>query len=148
MWKLSPNGRLDHWKAFRSSIGSMPLSQAVQECNDFWQRAPFTPYYLDYREISKWPNPWQLIYENHYCDLAKALAIVYTLHLSDHKNCDLEVRVFRQHGTLHQFNGVWINNGKYVLNLESSQVVNKKSIPESLVKIIEYSSADLGLDRY
>jgi hypothetical protein len=148
MWKLSPAERLDYWKRFRKEIDSMSFESALEHVARFWSRAPFTPFYLEYDRPETWPDPWTLIAENYYCDLAKALAIVYTLHLSDHKNCDLEVRVYRQHGTLHQFNLVWINNGKYVLNLESSEVVNKKSIPESLVKIIEYSSADLGLDRY
>lgn len=126
----------------------MPFETALEHVARFWNKAPFTPFYLEHDQPQNWPDPWTLIAENFYCDLAKALAIVYTLHLSDHKNHDLSLRIYRRHGTLHQYNLVWIDNGKYVLNLESEEVVNKKSMPEDLVHIVDYSSAALGLDRY
>lgn len=149
MWKLSPDGRLDHWKAFRSSIGSMPLQQAIQECNDFWQRAPFTPFYLDYREIEKWPNPWQLIYENYYCDLAKALGIVYTLHLSAHgKHIEQEIYVCQDTTSRAQYNLVWIDQGKYVLNFVADEVVNRTQVPDGIKILFKLSSKELNLDNY
>lgn len=148
MWKLPPADRLEYWKRFRREIDSMSFEAALDSVAKFWSRAPFTPFYLEHDQPATWPDPWTLIAENYYCDLAKALAIVYTLHLSNHKDHEIALRVFRRQGTLHQYNLVWIDSGKYVLNLESEEVVNKKSIPEDLVHIIEYSSAELGLDRY
>jgi hypothetical protein len=46
------------------------------------------------------------------------------------------------------YNLVWIDDGKYVLNLDPEQHVNKKSIPKELENFIEYTSAELKLDRY
>jgi hypothetical protein len=149
MWKLNPDGRFDHWKSFRSHIGSMDLERAIQECNDFWQRAPFTPFYLDHKEIDSWPDPWQLIYENCYCDLAKALGIVYTLHLSAHKNSvDLSIHICQDATTRAQYNLVWINQGKYVLNFITDEIVNRTQVPNSMKTLFKLSSKDLKLDNY
>lgn len=148
MWKLPPADRLEHWKRFRREIDSMTFEAALEQVAKFWNRAPFTPFYLEHDQPQNWPDPWTLIAENCYCDLAKALGIVYTLHLSNHKDHNISLRIYRRSGTFHQYNLVWINNGKYVLNLESEEVVNKKSIPEDLVHIVNYSGAELGLDRY
>lgn len=148
MWKLTPADRLEHWKRFRREIESMEFEAALDSVARFWSRAPFTPFYLEHDQAATWPDPWTLIAENCYCDLAKALGILYTIHLTAHKEHDLRLSIYKRRGTLHQYNLVWIDNGKYVLNLESGEVVNKKSMPEDLVHIVDYSSAELGLDRY
>lgn len=149
MWKLSADGRLDHWKTFRSRISSLPLEQALDECNEFWQRAPFTPFYLDHKDLESWPNPWQLIYENYYCDLAKALAIVYTLHLCAHGNqIDLEIHGYQDTTTRAQYNLVWINQGKYVLNFNTDEIVNRTQVPNHFKTLFKFSSKDLKLDNY
>ena len=149
MWKLTPNGRLDHWKTFRSKISNMDLDHAIQECNDFWQRAPFTPFYLDYKEIDSWPDPWQLIYENCYCDLAKALGIVYTLHLSAHRNSvDLAIHICQDTASRAQYNLVWINQGKYVLNYIGDAVVNRTQVANNIKTMFKLSKEDLKLENY
>ena len=148
MWKLSAPDRLEQWKRFRKNINDLEFEHALEQVATFWGRAPFTPFYLEQSQTETWPDPWTLIAENCYCDLAKALGILYTIHLSDHNDHDLRLRVYKQHGTLYQYNLVWIDGGKYVLNLESEEVVNKTSIPDNLVHVIEYSSIELKLDRY
>jgi hypothetical protein len=148
MWKLSAPDRLEQWKRFRKNINELEFEQALEEVAKFWARAPFTPFYLEQSQPETWPDPWTLIAENYYCDIAKALGILYTIHLSDHNSHDLRIQVYKQHGTLYQYNLVWVDGGKYVLNLESEEVVNKKSIPDNLVHVIEYSSTELKLDRY
>ncbi len=149
MWKLTPDGRLGHWKTFRSKIGEMSLDQAVQSVNEFWQTAPFTPFYLDHRELDSWPDPWQLIYENCYCDLAKALGIVYTLQLSAHRhNVDLAIHVCQDTTTRAQYNLVWINQGKYVLNYLDDAVVNRTQVADNIKTLIKLSSKDLKLENY
>jgi hypothetical protein len=147
MWKLKPDDRLDHWKQFRRRISQLSIQQAIDECRDFWSRAPFTPYYLEYDQPETWPTPWQLIYENCYCDLAKALGIVYTIHLSDH-TVDLGLRVYQDPTNKMMYNLVWIEQGKYVLNFDSEDVVNRNTVPQELKLLCEYTSAELGLDRY
>jgi hypothetical protein len=148
MWKLKADDRLDRWKSFRQRLGELPLEQALVECQDFWQSAPFTPYYLDYHDLDKWPDPWQLVYENWYCDIAKALGIVYTLHLCRHgEQLKLAIHIYQDIETKGQYNLVWIDDGKYVLNFNPNEIVNR-NIPNSLKPIIKLSSEDLKLSNY
>lgn len=147
MWKSTTSDRLEKWKTFRQQIDQLDIEQALAEVANFWSTAPFTPYYLDYDRPEDWPDPWTLIAENYYCDLAKALGILYTLHLSTHK-VELTMCIMRNKKDRSQYNLVFIDNGKYVLNLESGEVVNKNSIPEDLVLVVEYNNASMRLDRF
>ena len=149
MWKSQPDDRLDCWKQFRRSLNTMPLEQALQECDAFWQSAPFSPYYLDYHDSANWPDPWQLVYENYYCDLAKTLGIVYTLHLSDHgADLNLGILVCHDPETRVQYNLAWINEGKYVLNFVSGTVVNRTHVPKNFKILAQFNSQELKLNNY
>lgn len=149
MWKLKPDDRLDRWKQFRKRLSTLPLDQALVECVSFWQNAPFTPYYLDHNDHANWPDPWQLVYENYYCDLAKALGIVYTLQLSEHgKELELSIRVYQNTVSRVQYNLAWINQGKYVLNFVEDEIVNRTQVPKELKLLAELSSQDLKLHSY
>ena len=148
MWRLTVADRLSRWKAFRNEIGAMPIEQALDATAELWNRVPFTPYYLDYDRPDTWPDPWTLIAENYYCDIAKCLGMLYTLHLSEHRHHDLALRIYKLPQPGAMYNLVWIDQGKYVLNLEPEQHVNKKSIPKELKEYIQYSSTELKLDRY
>ena len=129
MFKLNPSERLARWKQFRLGINNMSFDDAMESTNDFWQPCPFTPFYLDAENYNSWPDPWQLITENYYCDLAKALGILYTLHLSDHAPLlNPEIRVYYDSITRHSYNVVWIDGGKYVINMIESAIVNKEHI--------------------
>lgn len=139
--------RLAAWKRFRHELDSLEFELALKQVIKFWDRAPFNPYYLDY-DPNTWPDPWTMIADNCYCDVAKALGIVYTIHLSAHKSDDIELRVYRHKETRGLYNLVWINKGKYVLNLEADDFVNKKSIPTELELIHKFTSVDMKLDRY
>jgi hypothetical protein len=149
MWKLKPDDRLDRWKQFRKRLDTLPLELALAECVSFWQHAPFTPYYLDHSDQTNWPDPWQLVYENYYCDLAKALGIVYTLHLSEHgKQLSMSIKVYQDPITKGQYNLAWIDQGKYVLNFIANEIVNRTQIPKELKLLTELSSQDLKLQNY
>ena len=62
--------------------------------------------------------------ENYYCDLARTLGILYTITLSDHRPT-VEIRVYYDPETRYNYNLVWIDQGKYVINLIEGEVVNK-----------------------
>ena len=68
----------------RSATQTLPLEQALQDINFWWSHArPWHPYYLHWDDQPAWPDPWQLLSDNVYCDLAKALGIMYTISLLD-----------------------------------------------------------------
>jgi hypothetical protein len=122
---------------------------AIIQTWDFWNSCPFLPFYLDIDNPTTWPDPWQLIEDNLYCDLAKCLGIVYTLHLSQHGfNLTPEIRVYNEPNTRHNYHVVYLCQGKYVLNLVEGEVVNKEHIDQQLKLKYRFTAADLKLEQY
>lgn len=146
LWSSMPYERLRLWYNFRKLLNSKTLEQAVVDVQHLWSYAPYVKYYLTTDQLENWPNPWELMYENIYCDLAKALGIVYTLYLSDHRP-QLEIRIYCDNATKEHYNLVFVDKGKYVLNYSHDEVVNKKYIPSSLKLIKKITSTDLKLDQ-
>lgn len=141
--------RLKAWRTFRNKINSAAFNSAVLETIKFWARAPFVPYYLDAAKPETWPDPWDLVEENYYCDLAKALGILYTLYFTEHgPKHTWHLRVYQDKETKYVYNTIDIDNGEYVINLVDNELVNKQYLNESLVLIHEYNQIDLKLDQY
>ena len=149
MFKLSTSDRLNRWKTFRYSLADLSIDRAIKQTLDFWDRCPFSPFYLEVDRPEAWPNPWQLIEDNHYCDLAKCLGIVYTLYLSKHaKDLDPEIQVYFHPETRHTYHIAYLCQGKYVLNLIEGEIVNKQHINQELKLKYRYTAADLKLEQY
>lgn len=144
MWTLNPSERLRFWYDFRQKLNSTTLVDAVQATTNLWSYAPFVRRYLHDSDVSSWPTPWELIYDNHYCDIAKCLGMLYTLHLCNHKP-HIEIRIYKDNLTNEQYNLVWIDKGKYVLNYVFNEVVNKEQIEKTmqLIKLITIDDLDI-----
>lgn len=148
MWTLRPEERLREWKSFRQKINDLDLAMACQEVTHLWSYAPYVNYYLDPAHATKWPDPWTLLYENYYCDLAKSLGMLYTISLSDHKDNDAELIIVLDYENRNTYNLVNLAKGKYILNFKFDTVVNKKQLPKTLNTLYQYSVRDLKLDIY
>ena len=131
MWNQLPSERLRTWHEFRKSISKKTLEQALADTQHLWSYAPYMTRYLTTDHVEEWPGPWELIYDNYYCDLAKALGIVYTIYLSDHKP-NLDIRIYSDPSTLELYNLVFVEEGKYVLNYIHDEVVNNTQIDKQL----------------
>lgn len=148
MFQLKAEDRLRAWRDFRATIESLPLEQALAQTAEFWAGAPFVPYNLDPALPQVWPDPWTLIYENVYCDVAKCLGIVYTISLTEHKTAGVEFRIYKDTKTGYEYNLAWFAQGKYILNMVDGEVVNNKQFDKSLKLIKQYSEAQLQLENY
>lgn len=151
MWNLKPHERLHEWKTFRDNIGQKSIDQAVAETGHLWSYAPYVTHYLTTESVSEWPDPWTLLHENYYCDLAKALGMFYTLALSSHMHQtihSIEIKIYKDIKTHDILNTVWINQGKYILNLVFNTVVNKTQVDKNCILKYSYSNTDLRLDSY
>ena len=146
MWTLYPSERLRCWQNFRSSLDKLSLAEAVNQTNHLWSFCPYQKYYLTLDMIDQWPGPWELLYENDYCDLAKALGIVYTLYLTVHRP-SMEIRVYNEPITKTQYNLVFIDKGKYVLNYDHDTVVNKTHVDKTLRLVKKITIEQLKLDQ-
>jgi hypothetical protein len=148
-WNLRVNERLAQWKDFRHKLSDLALPQAIEEVNTMWSSAPFVPYYLEASEPDTWPDPWTLLAENYYCDVAKALGILYTIYFTGHKTKDIELRTYYDYNDKYRYNVVWLSGGKYILNYHSHEIVNIKQIGmHKLDLLYQYSSEDLQLEKY
>lgn len=149
MRKSNPEERLQQWLKFRSQLDALPLDEALNQVIEFWRSVPFVPYYLDPAKPEEWPDPWTLIYENYYCDVAKALGILYTIYLTQHKDTlEPELRIYRDKTTGYEYNLVWLQSGKYVINLVDDAVVNSRQLDKSLQLKYKYNNQELKLEQY
>ena len=146
MWKLNSAERLSRWRAFRKSLDTVSLETAAEQVSDFWVKCPYVGYYLDHDQPNTWPDPWTLVEENYWCDLAKALGMLYTIQLTAH-NPEIEIRVYNDSTAKTQYNLVWINQGKYVLNYLHDEIVNKTQIDQQLKLVKKITIQDLKLDK-
>jgi hypothetical protein len=149
MWKLEAGERIARWREFRKSLDNLPFDQALTAVAEFWHGCPFNPYYLDPDDAEKWPSPWDLISENYYCDLAKALGMLYTIYFTCHgKTHDMEIRVYYDPESRLTYNLAIFDKGKYMLNFRDDEIVNIESINKNLALKYCYTSRDLKLEEY
>lgn len=144
MWNLRSSERLRFWFDFRQQLNLLTLNDAIEKTGHLWSYAPFVNRYLCITDIKNWPSPWELIYENTYCDVAKSLGMLYTLHLTNHRP-NLEIRIYTDLITKENYNLVWIEQGKYVLNYIHDSVVNKTQIEKNIQLIKIISIDDLNI---
>lgn len=78
------DNRLKSWVDFRQLLETD--KDPLQKVIDFWNKAPIGPRTCDPFEKSTWPDPWELLSSNDYCDFSKILAIYYTLVLTERFN--------------------------------------------------------------
>lgn len=149
MWKLTASERVAHWKDFRKTLDHLSVENAIQSVADFWQGCPFVPFYLEPDSPEDWPTPWELIAENYYCDLAKALGMLYTIYFSAHGHeLEPELAIYYDPETEFMYNLPILAKGKYVVNLFDSKVVNIESINKNFILKYRYSGKDLKLEEY
>ena len=147
MFQLKPEDRLKSWREFRARLDLVGLEEALELTLDFWSGAPFVPFNLDPDLPKEWPDPWTLVSENSYCDVAKCLGIIYTIALTTHKkDLDIEFRIYEDPKTQLVYNLAWINSGKYILNMIDGQIVNTKQFNKKLKLKKQYSEAELQLN--
>lgn len=148
-WNTRTEERLVQWANFRHRISDLDLETAIKELNMAWSTAPMVNYNLDPADSSNWPNPWDLLAENYWCDVARALGILYTLYFTSHKDIEVELRSYFSPEEKIRYNVVWVDNGKYILNCYPFEIVNTEHIEEKELRLLNrYTPADLALDKY
>jgi len=128
MWSSRFDDRLIEWRELRLNSESLELNEVLDTVNQWWQRAPLINHYLHMDEYEKWPNPWDLLADDAYCDLAKCLGICYTLMLL--KREDIQSINILQ---LDDFYCVRVNND-YILNYIPNEIVNSSTLQDLKIK--------------
>jgi hypothetical protein len=74
------NERLTKWKEFRTELETS--EQPFHQVADLWAKAPFVNPFLNPQNPVEWPDPWHLILDGRYDQLAIVLGMLYTIKLS------------------------------------------------------------------
>lgn len=120
MWPKTFDARLASWTQLRDHTQLLPLDFALAAINAWWFTAPWQPYYLHWDDQPRWPDPWQLLSDNVYCDLARGLGIVYTISMLDRTDTAPATLVLTEDGD----NLVLVAKEKYILNWTADNIVN------------------------
>jgi hypothetical protein len=120
MWPDTFATRLTSWTDLRNRVNTLPIELALLEINQWWSQTPWRPYYLHWDDQPAWPDPWQLLSDDIYCDLAKALGILYTISMLDRADMADAELVLTEDGR----NLVQVTQRKYILNWNPDSVVN------------------------
>lgn len=120
MWPQNFNNRLESWNLLRIQCQNLPVQTALEHINAWWFRAPWRPYYLHWDDQATWPDPWQLLSDDVYCEVARGLGILYTITLLDRADMAPARLILTDSG----HNLVLAAKEKYILNWEPNTVVN------------------------
>lgn len=126
--------RLVSWSKLRLELLNQPLDKICLEVDRFWQRTPFQTHYLHTDFIKDWPDPWQLLMDNVYCQYARGLGMVYTFWLLGIQDIDfLEAKDDNNNEVVL----VCVDNAKYVLNYWPETVLNNQLQDFVITKILD-----------
>lgn len=118
---LDYESRLRSWSRLRDELQRSTLEKISIEVDKFWQCVPTQNHYLHPDFIKDWPDPWQLLFDNTFCNYSRALGMIYTLLLLGTKNIEL---VEAKDDNSNEVVLVLVDNAKYVLNYWPDTVVN------------------------
>ena len=129
MWKTLYQERLADWVKLRQAASLLEQSEQLKMINDWWFKAPIVNHLITWESTQDWPTPWELLNNNGYCELARALGIVYTVMLLEETNyIDLKIIQTKED------NLVLVDDGKYILNWAPGEMLNIHSTPTFTVK--------------
>ena len=119
MWPVKFEQRLIAWNQLRTTSKNLPIDQALANINNWWNNTPWRAYHLHWDDCTTWPDPWELLSDNIYCDIARGLGIMYTIVMLDRDDVqDAQLVETSTH------NLVLVQGEKYILNWDSSSILN------------------------
>jgi hypothetical protein len=123
VFQLSYDTRLQSWYQLRNQISDLDTQQKCIMVDKWWQNAPLVNHYLHPIDIDNWPNPWELLVENNFCTIARALGMCYTLLLIGINDIEM---VEAKDDNNEDVVLVLVDNAKYVLNYWPDTVISNK----------------------
>jgi hypothetical protein len=81
IWSHLFEDRLSDWNDLRKYCQDLPLRDCLLAVNDWWMNAPLSTQHIAWEDWDEWPNPWDLLSDNTWCELTRSIGIVYTLGL-------------------------------------------------------------------
>jgi hypothetical protein len=121
VFQLKYDARLRSWYELRTTLANSDIKTKCTEIDKWWQHAPLVTHHLHPHDIDNWPNPWELLSENTYCEVARALGMCYTLYLIGITDIEL---VLARNNTGEDVVLVLVDDAKYILNYWPNTVIS------------------------
>ncbi len=138
MWQSKFQDRLHDWSDLRVCCANQDLETCLRTINDWWFASPWRPYYLHWDDLKTWPGPWDLLADNVFCDLARALGIMYTVMMLERPDItSIGLAITDDSNNL-----VLVNGGKYILNWEVGILLNIDSANIEIKKSLDSSKLE------
>jgi hypothetical protein len=137
VFQLNYDARLRSWYDLRADIEGTLIQNKVVEIDNWWQKAPLVNHYLHPHDSLNWPGPWDLLVENNYCTVARALGMCYTLLLVGVDDIELVEATDRMGEDLIL---VLVDNAKYVLNYWPDSVLSSNLNDFTIKRQIDISN--------
>lgn len=142
VFQLNYDIRLKNWYDLRANIMSLDIETKCIEVDRWWQQAPLVNHHLHFLDSTAWPGPWELLSENTYCTVARALGMCYTLLLIGVDDIQLVEATDSQGEDMVI---VLVDRAKYVLNYWPDSVLNNSSTEFTIKRHIDVSAIQLKL---
>ena len=127
MFNLYGNDRLTEWKRFRDSLEHSDTP--FEDVAEFWSPAPFVSPYLNPQTPEDWPDPWHIVLDGKWDDLAISLGMLYTLKLTQRfMAAKYEIHMAMLPNKIEPCFWLFVDD-KTVLNCEYKCAVPVESIP-------------------
>lgn len=123
MWPVAFEDRLQEWNRLRHQCVDLTGQDRYDAINDWWFRVPMVNRHLKLDNIADWPDPWDLLSRNRWCDLARGLGMLYTVMM-----VDPDSRSGLQLAAGENSNLVLADHGKYILNWAPRCLLNIQSV--------------------
>ena len=130
VFQLNYDTRLRSWYELRTKIESLDTQTKCVEIDNWWQKAPLVNHHLHILDTNAWPGPWDLLVENTYCTVARALGMCYTLLLTGEKDIELVEATDKAGDDVVL---VLVDNAKYILSYHPGTVLSN-TLSEFTVK--------------
>jgi hypothetical protein len=121
VFQLNYEARLKSWYDLRKSLENSDIETACLEIDKWWQYAPLLNHHLHPDDVDNWPEPWELLVENNYCQLSRGLGMIYTLKLVGIKTIDFSLAIDDNN---EECALVMVDNAKYILNYYPNTVIS------------------------
>jgi len=131
--------RLNLWRQFRNKLET--AEDPIQDTIDFYSGAPSVTLNADPWDQSTWPDPWELLKDNEYCQFTRVLGICYSLQLTDcFKGSRFEIHIYTdsKKGYVYLLS---VNN--HVIGWKDETYVDKQDLPKNLQPKHVYTLPDL-----
>jgi hypothetical protein len=122
--------RLAAWHMFR--LGLETSKSPLEDVVALYSTAPVESIHTDPWDQTSWPQPWQLLDENQYCDFRIVLGCCYSLQLTDRfKGSSFEIHIAMDYSKSETYYLLFVDDN--VIGYEQGTVTTRSKLPETLV---------------